>query len=186
MKLLSSYLFYLLITLIILPFFLLISLLIIILTGLPVIHWSKRVGHNNKLFYMAKFRTMKNNTPQLATHKLLNPDKYITSIGYFLRKSSLDELPQFINLLKLEMRIVGPRPALFNQNDLIKKRKIRKIHNLIPGITGLAQISGRDNMSIDEKVELDYEYLKKKSFTFDMMIISRTLKNIIFSKNISH
>ena len=186
MKLIFKYFFYLLISLIVFPIILIVSTLIFIFSGLPIIHWSERVGRNKEIFYMAKFRTMKNETPQVATHKFTDPDKHITSIGYYLRKSSLDELPQIINLLKLEMTLVGPRPALFNQYDLIEKRDIRNINKLTPGITGLAQVSGRDDMTIDEKVELDYEYLKNKTFLFDLIIIVKTIKNIIFLKNISH
>jgi len=186
MRTLVSYTFLLLISAAILPIFLIVSVLILIFSGFPIIHWSKRVGKDEKIFYMAKFRTMKSNTPQIATHLLEDPLNHVTWLGRFLRKTSLDEIPQIINLLKLDMQIVGPRPALFNQYDLIAKRRIKGINKIKPGITGLAQINGRDNMSIDEKVDYDYAYINNKSFFYDVRIILITIVKIIYIKNIIH
>ena len=186
MKFILNYCLILVISLAIFPIFLITSIIIFFSCGLPIIHWSKRVGKDEKIFYMAKFRTMKKNTPQVATHLIHNPNEYITKIGKILRKTSLDEIPQFINLLKLDMVIVGPRPALFNQYDLIKIRSDKGINKLKPGITGLAQVNGRDEMSIDEKVNFDLIYMNKKSFFFDIKIIINTSIKIIYAKNITH
>ena len=165
---------------------LLICLVILFQNDGSILHWSKRIGQNNKIFYMPKFRTMKLNTPQLATHLLKNPNSHITFSGTFLRKTSLDELPQLYSVLGGKMTIVGPRPALYNQLDLIEARKNKGIHNLKPGITGLAQINGRDELSIEQKVVFDYEYLLKKSIFFDIKIIIHTLLRIFKNKNIRH
>tara|TARA_Y100000768_G_scaffold388368_1_gene383840 strand:+ start:4380 stop:4793 length:414 start_codon:yes stop_codon:yes gene_type:complete len=137
---------------------------------------------------MPKFRTMKINTPNVATHKLKNPKKYITRVGKFLRKTSLDEIPQIISVLNGQMSFVGPRPALFNQYDLIKMRKEKKIDQLLPGITGLAQIKGRDKISIKKKVEYDYKYFKTCSFLNDISILINTFLKMLINKNneISH
>ncbi len=166
--------------------FLLICLVIFFQNDGSILHWSKRIGQNNEIFYMPKFRTMKLNTPQLATHLLKNPNSHITFSGTFLRKTSLDELPQLYSVLVGKMTIVGPRPALYNQLDLIEARKNKGIHNLIPGITGLAQINGRDELSIEQKVVFDYEYLLKNSIFFDIKIIIHTLLRIFTNKNIRH
>tara|TARA_B100000787_G_C16022506_1_gene219092 strand:+ start:69 stop:515 length:447 start_codon:yes stop_codon:yes gene_type:complete len=147
---------------------------------------SKRSGQFSKIFLMPKFVTMKENTPQVATHLLKNPSKYVTNFGKFLRKTSLDELPQLYSVLNGQMSIVGPRPALFNQDYLIKKRNFFKIDKLKPGITGYAQINGRDNISINEKIKLDYFYLKNNSIKLDLKIILSTINKIINIKNISH
>lgn len=163
-----------------------IAMLIIIDSKGSVIHKSKRVGKNNKIFNMYKFRTMKITTPNLATHKLLKPQLYITCFGKILRKYSLDEIPQFFNVILGNMSIVGPRPALFNQYDLIKLRTKKKIHFLTPGVTGWAQINGRDNISINKKVHLDEFYKKNQSIFFDFFIICLTLFNISKKKDISH
>ena len=152
----------------------------------PFIYWSKRVGKNSNIFLMPKIRTMKMATPQLATNKIENVKNYMLPLGNFLRKTSLDEIPQFLSVLKGEMSIVGPRPALFNQYDLIDQRKNYKLDLLKPGITGLAQISGRDNLSIVKKVELDREYAKHQSFFFDLKIISFTVIKVLKIKNIRH
>lgn len=151
-----------------------------------IIYFSKRVGINSKIFIMPKFRTMRVDTPQLATHLLREPDQYLTFIGKFLRKSSLDELPQLISILYGDMSLVGPRPALFNQYDLINKRKSLGIDKIKPGITGWAQINGRDDISIDEKVKLDQYYLNKKNTMFDIKILFLTILKIFKFKNISH
>jgi len=163
-----------------------IAMLIIVDSKGSVIHKSKRLGMNNKIFNMYKFRTMKVTTPNLATHKLLKPGLYITRFGKILRKYSLDEIPQFFNVILGNMSLVGPRPALFNQYDLIKLRTKKKIHFLIPGVTGWAQINGRDNISIKKKVNLDDFYKKNQSIFFDLFIIFLTLFNIFKKKDISH
>ena len=152
----------------------------------PVLHISRRVGRKNALFNMPKFRTMHMGTPQLATHLLMNPSNHLTRAGGFLRKTSLDELPQIWSVLRGDMSFVGPRPALFNQYDLIEARTIRGIDCLRPGITGWAQINGRDEIPLDKKVELDLEYLKKRSFLLDWKILFRTAMNAVASENISH
>tara|TARA_B110000444_G_C18518490_1_gene445517 strand:+ start:35 stop:586 length:552 start_codon:yes stop_codon:yes gene_type:complete len=152
----------------------------------PVIHWSKRVGQNNKYFLMPKFRTMKINTPQLATHLLDNPNNYVTTIGRYLRKYSIDELPQFWSVLLGNMSVVGPRPALYNQENLIRLRNKNDISSLKPGVTGWAQVNGRDLNTIDQKVEFEIYYLKNKSFFFDIYIIIKTLKKIFFISETLH
>lgn len=152
----------------------------------PVLYWSDRVGKHNTIFKMPKFRTMHIDTPAVATHLLTNPDAYLTPVGSFLRKTSLDELPQLWSVLKGDMSIVGPRPALFNQDDLIALRTQKGVHRLVPGITGWAQINGRDDLPIPNKVELDEDYLKHKSFMFDMKILFLTLLKVIRADNVSH
>ena len=152
----------------------------------PALYWSDRVGRNNKIFKMPKFRSMRIGTPAVATHLLANPDEYLTPIGSFLRKSSLDELPQLWNILKGEMSFVGPRPALFNQQDLIDLRTKMGVHVLIPGLTGWAQINGRDELPIPQKVVLDVEYLHRKSFWFDLRIIFLTALKVICRDGIVH
>ena len=151
-----------------------------------IIYWSKRVGQFNRCFNMPKFRSMDINTPQTATHLLKNPDIYLTPIGSFLRKSSLDELPQFWSVFRGDMSIVGPRPALFNQDDLIALRKVKGIDKLKPGITGWAQVNGRDELSIYDKVVLDEEYLNQQSFWFDVKILWITLLQVITRDEVSH
>ena len=136
-----------------------------ITSGKNVIYWSDRIGKDNIIFKMPKFRTMKADTPSVATHLLKKPENWITPIGKILRKLSLDELPQLWSILKGEMSFVGPRPALFNQNDLIKLRTKNSVHQILPGITGLAQINGRDELSISDKVSFDIEYLKNRKFS---------------------
>ena len=152
----------------------------------PVLYWSDRVGRNNQIFRMPKFRSMRTYTPDLASHLLQEPNSYFTPIGSFLRKSSLDELPQIWSVLKEEMSFVGPRPALHNQTDLIALRKEAGIDKLLPGITGWAQINGRDELNIEEKVIFDKEYLNKKSILFDLKIILLTIIRIIKSDGIRH
>jgi O-antigen biosynthesis protein WbqP len=165
---------------------LIIALLIKITSKGPVFYWSDRVGKGNKIFKMPKFRTMLVDTPAVATHLMTNPEQYCTSVGSFLRKLSLDELPQLYSVLKGDMSFVGPRPALFNQDDLIGLRTKRGIHNLVPGITGWAQINGRDDLPIPEKVELDDYYLKHHSFFFDLKTLFITLANVICHKGVQH
>lgn len=147
---------------------------------------SRRVGLENRIFSMYKFRTMEERTPQLATHLLKKSNSYITSIGYFLRKTSLDEIPQIINVIKGNMSIVGPRPALYNQYDLINQRKKYKIHFMRPGITGWAQVNGRDNLSISQKIKLDLYYKTNQSLLLDIKILFLTIINVIFSKGLKH
>jgi O-antigen biosynthesis protein WbqP len=152
----------------------------------PVMYWSQRVGKHNKLFNMPKLRTMRHGTPALATHLLEDPAKYLTPIGSFLRKSSLDEVPQLWSILKGEMSFVGPRPALFNQDDLIALRTEHGIDSLTPGLTGWAQIHGRDELSIAEKVQLDKHYLYNKSVGLDLKILWRTWIQVFKRQGISH
>ena len=165
---------------------LLIALLVKCTSRGPVFYWSDRVGKNNKIFKMPKFRTMKVETPEVATHLLTSPQKYLTSIGGILRKTSLDELPQFICILKGDMSFVGPRPALFNQDDLIALRVQYGVHKLVPGLTGLAQISGRDELPIAEKVKMDSGYMEKQSLLFDCYIIIKTFINVIKQEGVVH
>lgn len=152
----------------------------------PVIHWSKRIGKDNIIFMMPKFRTMTTNAPDVATHLLQDPSNYYTPVGKFFRKYSLDELPQLYSILIGDMSLVGPRPALHNQDDLVSLRKEVGVHCLLPGITGLAQINGRDSLPIQRKVEFDLNYLKKKSLRFDIYILWLTLLKVIKRANISH
>lgn len=168
------------------PIFLIIAFAIYIEDGNPIFFKQKRVGSNYSFFTIYKFRSMKKNTPNVATHLLENPEFYLLRIGRLLRKSSLDELPNLINILNGEMVFVGPRPALYNQDDLMKLRLVSGISKLKPGITGWAQINGRDEISIAQKVQLEQEYLYKKSFLFDVEIIIKTFTNVLISKGISH
>jgi O-antigen biosynthesis protein WbqP len=168
------------------PIFLITALLILIEDGFPVFFMQKRVGINYSFFNIYKFRSMKKNTPNVATHLLENPDQYLIKIGNFIRKTSLDELPNLINIIKGEMVFVGPRPALYNQDDLMTLRVANGIDKLKPGITGWAQINGRDDISIEKKVELEQEYMNKRSTLFDIEIIIKTFTNVLFSKGVSH
>ncbi|MBK9444603.1 MAG: sugar transferase [Betaproteobacteria bacterium] len=152
----------------------------------PVLYWSDRVGRNNHLFKMPKFRSMCISTPLVATHLLQNPDQWLTPIGSFLRKSSLDELPQLWSILIGDMSFVGPRPALFNQDDLIALRTQAGVHELLPGLTGWAQINGRDKLPISEKVKLDAEYLQRRSIMFDLWILWLTLLKVLRRDGVSH
>ena len=167
------------------PFVLICSLVKLTSSG-PIFYWSERVGINNHLFKMPKFRSMKIDAPEIASHLMTDPDLYLTPIGSFLRTTSLDEMPQLWSILVGDMSFVGPRPALFNQDDLIALRKECKVDSLIPGLTGWAQINGRDEISIAQKVQLEQEYLYKKSFLFDVEIIIKTITNVLFSKGVSH
>lgn len=152
----------------------------------PAIHWSKRVGRNNALFLMPKFRTMRIDTPQVATHLMSDPDRWLTLIGGFLRKTSLDELPQLVSVLKGDMSLVGPRPALFNQDDLVALRIQAGVEALRPGLTGWAQVNGRDELPIPVKVGLDAEYLARRSWPFDLRILALTAANVLRSKGVTH
>jgi O-antigen biosynthesis protein WbqP len=164
----------------------LIALLVKVTSPGPVLHWSKRVGRDNCIFWMPKFRTMRISTPQLATHLLANAETYLTPAGSFLRKSSLDELPQILSILRGHLSFVGPRPALFNQDDLIELRTSRGVHQLLPGLTGWAQINGRDELSIPAKVEFDSDYLRRRSFFFDCKIILITILHAVTGRGVQH
>jgi O-antigen biosynthesis protein WbqP len=152
----------------------------------PALYWSDRVGKDNQIFSMPKFRSMKVDTPAVATHLLEDPKSVLTPIGDFLRKSSLDELPQLWCILKGDMSFVGPRPALFNQDDLIALRTEKGVHHLLPGLTGWAQINGRDELPIPQKVDLDVEYMQKQSFLFDIYILWLTFIKVIRKDGVSH
>jgi len=166
---------------------LLITALMVKFTSLgPVLYWSDRVGQSNHLFRMPKFRSMKTGTPVVATHLLTDPHKALTPIGDFLRKSSLDELPQLWSIFKGDMSFVGPRPALFNQDDLISLRSQQGVEKLMPGLTGWAQVNGRDELPIPQKVSLDVEYLNKQSFLFDLYILWRTFLKVLKRDGVSH
>ncbi len=168
------------------PILLFIGVIIFIEDGFPIFFTQKRVGINYSYFNIYKFRSMKKNTPNVATHLLTNPEQYLLKIGKVIRKTSLDELPNLINIIKGEMVFVGPRPALYNQDDLMALRVKAGVDKLKPGITGWAQINGRDEISIEEKVSLEKAYLERKSFLFDVYIIFKTLTNVLFSKDVSH
>jgi O-antigen biosynthesis protein WbqP len=179
-------LFAFIILLILSPVLFIVALIIYIEDGSPIFFKRKRVGVNYTYFSIYKFRSMKKNTPNVATHLLNDPEQYLLKIGGILRKLSLDELPNLINIIKGEMVFVGPRPALFNQDDLMAFRVATGVSILKPGITGWAQINGRDELSIAKKVQLEQEYLYKKSFLFDIEIIIKTFTNVLFSKGVSH
>ncbi len=175
-------------TLLILLFFpmLLIAVMISLSSKGPIIFWSERVGKNGKLFKMPKFRSMIIDTPQVATHLMDNPDEFVFPFGRFLRRTSLDELPQLFSIFKGDMSFVGPRPALFNQKDLIELRNKNGLGDIIPGLTGWAQVNGRDELSISEKVSFEAEYMKKKSFWFDLKILWMTFLKVVNRKGVSH
>lgn len=163
-----------------------IALLVKLTSKGPVFYWSDRVGRNNTIFKMPKFRTMRTGTPAVATHLMTNPDQYLTPIGKFLRRSSLDEFPQLISILKGDMSFVGPRPALFNQDDLVALRTQKGVHALTPGLTGWAQINGRDELPIPVKVEFDEYYLRHRSFLLDMKILFMTFLKVLQSEGVRH
>jgi O-antigen biosynthesis protein WbqP len=165
---------------------LIIALAVRLTSAGPSMYWSDRVGRNNRLFKMPKFRSMRVDTPAVATHLLENPDQWLTPIGSFLRKSSLDELPQLWCILHGDMSFVGPRPALFNQNDLINLRTAKGVHVLVPGLTGWAQINGRDELPIPQKVTLDEEYLYRRSFGLDLKIIALTIVKVLKRESVTH
>jgi len=163
-----------------------IALLVRLTSPGPALYWSDRVGKGNRVFRMPKFRSMRVDTPAVATHLLQNPDTYLTPIGSFLRRSSLDELPQLWNILKGEMSFVGPRPALFNQDDLIALRTKYAVHEILPGLTGWAQVNGRDELPIPEKVKLDAEYLRRQSLGFDVSILWLTVVKVARRDGVAH
>lgn len=151
-----------------------------------ILHWSKRVGRDNRIFRMPKFRSMRMDTPQLATHLLSDPSSYLTPVGGLLRKTSLDELPQLFSVLAGDLSLVGPRPALYNQADLMALRTRFGVDSLVPGITGWAQVNGRDELPIPMKVDFDREYLRRRSFGFDLKILFLTAKKVAFREGVSH
>lgn len=166
--------------------FLALAVLVWLSSGGPVFYWSDRIGAGNDVFRMPKFRTMRADTPALATHLLNDPALYLTPLGGFLRRSSLDELPQLWSILKGDMSFVGPRPALYNQADLIALRTRHGVHGLKPGLTGWAQINGRDELSIAEKVRLDVEYMQRRSLAFDLRILLLTAIKVVRREGVSH
>lgn len=165
---------------------LIVSILVRVTSKGPILYWSNRVGRNNVIFKMPKFRSMQVGTPAVATHLLSDPTSYLTPIGNFLRKSSLDELPQLLSIIKGDMSFVGPRPALFNQKDLIELRTHSGVHKLLPGLTGWAQVNGRDELPIPDKVLFDIEYMQKKSFALDVKIICMTFFKVLKRDNVTH
>lgn len=166
--------------------FVIVALLVKCTSRGPVLYWSNRVGRENVIFRMPKFRSMRIGTPVVATHLLEDPRSHLTPIGSFLRKSSLDELPQLWSILKGDMSFVGPRPALFNQGDLIQMRTQCGVQVLVPGLTGWAQINGRDELPIPEKVKMDVEYLQRRSFLFDLIILWRTALKVVRRDGVAH
>jgi O-antigen biosynthesis protein WbqP len=166
--------------------FLVLAVLVKLTSKGPVLYWSDRVGRNNQVFSMPKLRTMRVDTPVVATHLLTNPGQFLTPIGGLLRKSSLDELPQLWCILRGDMSVVGPRPALFNQHNLIEERTQNGVHVIRPGLTGWAQINGRDELPLVEKVRLDVEYLKRQSLVFDMKVIALTALKVVRRDGITH
>ncbi len=169
-----------------LPVLFLIAMIIRTTSNGPALYWSERIGKGNCVFRMPKFRTMLIDTPAVATHLLSEPEAYVTSIGNFLRKTSLDELPQLWSILVGHMSVVGPRPALFNQDDLIHLRTEAGVHNLLPGLTGWAQVNGRDELPIPEKVKLDVEYMRRQSFLFDLQIVFLTFVRVLKREDVVH
>ena len=165
---------------------LLIAVMVRVTSEGPVLYWSDRIGQRNVIFRMPKFRTMRLNTPEVATHLMSDPDAFLSPIGEFLRRASLDEFPQLFSILKGDMSLVGPRPALYNQVDLITLRTEKGVDQLVPGLTGWAQVNGRDELTVTEKVMLDIEYLKRHSFWFDLRILWLTYLKIVKSEGILH
>ena len=165
---------------------LLVSIWVRITSKDSTLYWSDRVGRGNKIFRMPKFRSMRSDTPALATHLMSDPDEFLSPIGGFIRRSSLDELPQLFSILKGDMSFVGPRPALFNQDDLVALRSKHGVDQLVPGLTGWAQVNGRDELPIPEKVALDVEYMERQSFWFDMKILWMTVLKVVMRDGITH
>jgi O-antigen biosynthesis protein WbqP len=163
-----------------------VALLVKLTSPGPVLYWSDRVGRGNRIFAMPKFRTMRTGTPEVASHLLENAGSHLTPIGSFLRRTSLDELPQLWSILRGDMSFVGPRPALFNQDDLVALRTQHGIHNLMPGLTGWAQINGRDELSIPHKVDLDLQYLRARSLVLDIRILLLTVRRALRGEGVSH
>ncbi|QBN19806.1 sugar transferase [Flavobacterium nackdongense] len=168
------------------PLFLVVALFIFLEDGFPIFFTQKRVGVDYSFFHIYKFRSMKKDTPNVATHLLADPEKYVLKIGRIIRKLSLDELPNLINIIKGEMVFVGPRPALYNQDDLMQLRVAAGVDRLVPGLTGWAQINGRDEIGLEEKVQYEKEYLERQSFWFDLKIIALTFLKVLHSKGVKH
>lgn len=168
------------------PVIVLTALLVRVTSKGPALHWSDRVGRGNHPFRMPKFRSMRVGTPAVATHLMADPRAHLTPIGSFLRKTSLDELPQLWSVLRGEMSLVGPRPALFNQYDLVELRTLRGVHLLTPGLTGWAQVNGRDDLSMQAKVALDGEYLRRRNFAFDLFILGATFARVLRRDGVAH
>ena len=176
----------LLILLVLMPALILLAVLIWVTSKGPALHWSNRAGKENRIFKMPKFRSMRIDAPLLPTHLLSNPGLYLTPVGRFIRRTSLDEFPQLFSILIGHMSFVGPRPALFSQSDLIALRTERGIHLLAPGLTGWAQVNGRDELSMTVKVHYDYEYMQRQSFKFDFKIIGLTMVRVLQKKDVKH
>jgi O-antigen biosynthesis protein WbqP len=169
-----------------LPLLLVIAALVKMTSKGPAIHWSRRVGRDNRIFWMPKFRSMRIDAPQIATHLLVDPNSYLTPIGSFLRRTSLDEFPQLFSIIAGDLSLVGPRPALFNQEDLIALRTQRGVQRLVPGLTGWAQVNGRDELPIPVKVQFDREYLGRRSMGFDLKILALTAFKVLRREGIKH
>jgi O-antigen biosynthesis protein WbqP len=168
------------------PLLLVVALAVRLTSPGPILYWSDCIGRSNRIFRMPKFRSMRTDTPQLPTHLLSNSSRYLTPVGSFLRRTSLDELPQLWSIVKGDLSFVGPRPALYNQDDLVALRTEQKIHELVPGLTGWAQVNGRDELPIPVKVQYDHEYLQRRSFRFDLQILGMTVVKVIRSEGIKH
>jgi O-antigen biosynthesis protein WbqP len=186
MKRLLDFLLVLVATLLLIVPVVVVAIIVKLTSAGPALYWSDRVGRHNKIFKMPKFRSMQIGTPAVATHLLKDPNAYLTPVGSFLRKSSLDELPQLWSILVGDMSFVGPRPALFNQDDLVAQRTELGVHELVPGLTGWAQVNGRDELPIPGKVELDAEYLQRQSLLFDMRILWLTFVKVLRRDGVSH
>ena len=186
MKRLFDFLLALVLSVLVLPPMVLVALLVKSTSRGPVLYWSQRVGRRNELYRMPKFRTMRTDTPAVATHLLENPGRYLTPVGQFLRKSSLDELPQLYSILRGDMSFVGPRPALYNQDDLIALRTEKGVHLLTPGLTGWAQINGRDELPIPVKVDYDTYYLKHRGVLFDLYVLLMTFFKVLRREGVQH
>ncbi|WP_132911438.1 sugar transferase [Sphingomonas sp. BK235] len=164
----------------------LVAIAIFVADGRPVLYWSHRVGRDNRLFAMPKFRTMRRDTPAVATHLLVDPAAALIPLGRVMRATSLDEIPQLFSVIRGDMTLVGPRPALYNQDDLVELRTRHDIHRLVPGVTGWAQVNGRDNLSIPEKVAMEREYLARRGFLFDLKIIYLTIVKVFIKEGVHH
>ena len=186
MKRILDFLLALTASIILFPLFAILAIVVKLTSKGPVLYWSNRVGRNNQIFSMPKLRTMRIDTPVVATHLLTNPDQYLTPVGGFLRRTSLDELPQLWCILTGSMSIVGPRPALFNQHNLIEMRTEQGVHTIRPGLTGWAQINGRDELPIPDKVRLDVDYLRKQSLIFDVKVMLLTFVKVARREGITH
>lgn len=170
----------------VLPLAVIVAFAVLVTDGRPILYWSQRVGRYNRLFSMPKFRTMRRDTPAVATHLLADPAAALTPIGGMLRGTSLDEIPQLFSVLRGDMSLIGPRPALFNQDDLIQLRTEHGIDRLVPGVTGWAQVNGRDDLSIQDKVAFEREYLDRQSFGLDLTILWKTALNVVYRRGVHH